>query len=191
MGRQGMLVFDGETGHTPQITLADAWGEARRSYREVFAIGEFRALCSAQMLSCADGQLAQAAIAILVYGRTHSAYVTALVYAVTYLPPVAGGPLLSGLADLPRRRVMIVCGLSRGPADPGAARRGEIGRRTAPGPLRAPLADEALGDGAAVTAFLRDHDPGAQVEQDAGPSEDREQGERQAHQGRVDAEVGG
>ena len=37
------------------------------------------------------------------------------------------------------------------------------------GRLRAPLADEALGDGAAVTAFFRDHDPGAQVEQDAAP----------------------
>jgi hypothetical protein len=30
---------------------------------------------------------------------------------LTYLPPIAGGPLLSGLADLfPRRRVMIVFG---------------------------------------------------------------------------------
>ena len=40
----------------------------------------------------------------LVYGRTHSAFLTALAYALTYLPPIAGGPLLSGLADLfPRR----------------------------------------------------------------------------------------
>jgi MFS family permease len=46
----------------------------------------------------------QVAIAILVYRRTHSAFLTAL----AYLPPIAGGPLLSGLADLfPRRRVMI------------------------------------------------------------------------------------
>jgi MFS family permease len=54
------------------------------------------------------------AIAILVYGRTHSPFLTALAYALTYLPPIAGGPLLSGLADLfPRRRVMIVCDLFR------------------------------------------------------------------------------
>ena len=74
--------------------------EARTSYREVFAVGEFRALFSAQALSCAGDQFAQVAIAILVYGRTHSAFLTALAYALTYLPPIAGGPLLSGLADL-------------------------------------------------------------------------------------------
>ena len=62
------------------------------------------------MLSYAGDQFAQVAIAILVYGRTHSAFLTAPAYALTYLPPIAGGPLLSGLADLfPRRRVMIVC----------------------------------------------------------------------------------
>ena len=44
--------------------------EARSSYREVFAIGEFRALWSAQALSFAGDQFAQVAIAILVYGRT-------------------------------------------------------------------------------------------------------------------------
>jgi len=88
--------------------------EERSSYREVFAIGEFRALWSAQVLSYTGDQFAQVAIAILVYGRTHSAFLTALAYALTYLPPIAGGPLLSGLADLfPRRRVMIACDLFR------------------------------------------------------------------------------
>ena len=88
--------------------------EERSSYREVFAVGEFRALWSAQVLSYAGDQFAQVAIAILVYGRTHSAFLTALAYALTYLPPIAGGPLLSGLADLfPRRRVMIVCDVFR------------------------------------------------------------------------------
>jgi MFS family permease len=54
------------------------------------------------------------AIAILVYSRTHSPFLTALAYALTYLPPIAGGPLLSGLANLfPRRRLMIVCDLFR------------------------------------------------------------------------------
>jgi hypothetical protein len=74
--------------------------EARTSYREVFAIGEFRALFSAQVLPSAGDQFAQVAMAILVYGRTHSAFLTAVAYALTYLPPIAGGPLLSGLADL-------------------------------------------------------------------------------------------
>jgi MFS family permease len=88
--------------------------EERSSYREVFAIGEFRAIWAAQVLSYAGDQFAQVAIAILVYGRTHSPFLTALAYALTYLPPIAGGPLLSGLADLfPRRRVMIGCDLLR------------------------------------------------------------------------------
>ena len=89
-------------------------GAARSSYREVFAIAEFRALWTAQVLSFAGDQFAQVAIAILVYRRTHSAFLTALAYALTYLPPIAGGPLLSGLADLfPRRRVMIACDVLR------------------------------------------------------------------------------
>jgi len=66
------------------------------------------------VLSYAGDQFAQVAIAILVYGRTHSPFLTALAYALTYLPPIAGGPLLSGLADMfPRRRVMIACDLLR------------------------------------------------------------------------------
>ena len=88
--------------------------EQRSSYREVFAIAEFRALWTAQVLSFAGDQFAQVAIAILVYRLTHSAFLTALAYALTYLPPIAGGPLLSGLADLfPRRRVMIACDVLR------------------------------------------------------------------------------
>jgi MFS family permease len=88
--------------------------EQRSSYREVFAVAEFRALWTAQVLSFAGDQFAQVAIAILVYRKTHSAFLTAVAYALTYLPPIAGGPLLSGLADLfPRRRVMIACDVLR------------------------------------------------------------------------------
>ena len=65
-------------------------------------------------MSYAGDQFAQVAIAILVYRRTGSPLLTALAYALTYLPPIAGGPLLSGLADLfPRRRVMIICDVIR------------------------------------------------------------------------------
>jgi len=125
---------DAATVRTPQVrqpapeppkppdlaALEDQQGRHRRpaerqaSYREVFAIGEFRALWSAQVLSYAGDQFAQVAIAILVYNRTGSAFLTALAYALTYLPPIIGGPLLSGLADLfPRRRIMIGCDLIR------------------------------------------------------------------------------
>jgi MFS family permease len=88
--------------------------ERQATYREVFAVGEFRALWLAQALSFAGDQLAQVALAVLVYDHTGSALLTALVYTLTYLPPIVGGPVLSGLADLfPRRTLMIVCDVLR------------------------------------------------------------------------------
>ncbi|GAA2614922.1 MFS transporter [Actinomadura fulvescens] len=88
--------------------------EAQATYREVFAVGEFRALWLAQVLSFVGDQLAQVALAVLVYQATDSAMLTALTYALTYIPPIVGGPVLSGLADLfPRRTVMVVCDLLR------------------------------------------------------------------------------
>jgi MFS family permease len=84
------------------------------TFREVFAIGEFRALWLAQLLSVAGDQLARVAMTVLVYDRTHSALWTALTYAVTLLPWVVGGLALSGLADrLPRREVMVACDVAR------------------------------------------------------------------------------
>ncbi|MGP4026069.1 MFS transporter [Actinomadura sp. 3N407] len=88
--------------------------EEQATYREVFAVGEFRALWLAQALSFVGDQLAQVALAVLVYDHTRSALLTAVVYALTYIPPIVGGPVLSGLADLfPRRTVMVVCDVLR------------------------------------------------------------------------------
>jgi MFS family permease len=92
----------------PGIVAAEA------TFASVFAVGEFRALWLAQLLSVAGDQLARVAITVLVYDRTRSALLTALTYALTYLPWIVGGLALSGLADrLPRRRVMIDCDLAR------------------------------------------------------------------------------
>lgn len=84
------------------------------TFRDVFAIPEFRAIWLAQLLSVAGDQLARLAMTVLVYDRTHSALWTALTYAATFLPWVIGGLALSGLADrLPRRRVMVFCDVAR------------------------------------------------------------------------------
>lgn len=84
------------------------------TYGQVFAIGEFRALWLAQILSLLGDQLAQVALAYLVYQRTGSPLLTALTYALTYVPPIVGGPFLAGLADVfPRRRVMIATDVVR------------------------------------------------------------------------------
>jgi MFS family permease len=84
------------------------------TFRQIFAVGEFRALWLAQLLSVAGDQLARVAMTVLVFDRTHSALWTALTYAVTFLPWVIGGVALSGLADrLPRRQVMVACDVAR------------------------------------------------------------------------------
>jgi len=89
--------------------------EQQATYREVFAVAEFRHLWLAQALSYVGDQLTQVALAVLVYHRTGSPLLTALTYALTYLPPIVGGPVLSGLADIfPRRAVMVVCDVVRG-----------------------------------------------------------------------------
>ena len=100
--------------HAPRPGRHRQPGDHPVAYRDVFAVTEFRALWSAQALSCAGDQFAQVAIAFVVYARTGSAFLTAAAYALTYLPPVIGGPLLSGLAGLlPRQQMMITLDLIR------------------------------------------------------------------------------
>jgi MFS family permease len=94
-------------------------GESKRglpatpaTYRSLFSEGQFTSLFVAQAISLTGDQLARVALATLVFQETRSAFVTALVYAVTYVPWLVGGPLLGGLADrLPRRTVMVCCQL--------------------------------------------------------------------------------
>ncbi|HEV2376888.1 MAG TPA: MFS transporter [Streptosporangiaceae bacterium] len=87
---------------------------ARVTFSHVLAVGEFRVLWAAQLQSLVGDQLARVAMTVLVYDRTRSPFLTALTYAVTFLPWVIGGVALSGLADrLPRRQVMIACDLAR------------------------------------------------------------------------------
>ncbi|WP_410596827.1 MFS transporter [Amycolatopsis sp. lyj-23] len=77
-------------------------------FRDVLAVTEFRALFSAQLVSVTGDQLARVALSILVYDRTNSPGWAALTYALTFLPDLVGGPLLSGLADrYPPRTVML------------------------------------------------------------------------------------
>lgn len=84
------------------------------TFRDVFRVGEFQALWAALVLSIVGDQLARVALALLVFARTNSAALTALTYALTLLPDLLGGPLLSGLADrFPRREVMVAADVSR------------------------------------------------------------------------------
>ena len=72
-----------------------------------FTYREFRALWLARGLSLLGDQLARVAIAVLVYDRTNSPALTAITYALTFLPYLAG-PLLAGIGDRRSRRGVIV-----------------------------------------------------------------------------------
>ncbi|WP_222853410.1 MFS transporter [Fodinicola acaciae] len=82
--------------------------------RDVLANREFRALWLAESQSAAGDQLAKVALMVLVYARTGSALWAAGVFALTFLPAIAGGLGLSQFADrFPRRNVLVVCSLGQ------------------------------------------------------------------------------
>jgi MFS family permease len=86
----------------------------RVTFTAVLAIPEFRAMWAAELLSVAGDQLARVALSVLVFQRTNSAALTGLTYALTFVPALAGGVLLAGLADRhPRRDVMIAADVAR------------------------------------------------------------------------------
>ncbi|WP_236789457.1 MFS transporter [Amycolatopsis sp. GM8] len=75
--------------------------------RTVLANGEFRTVWLAEAQSTIGDQLTTVALALLVYHRTGSALLSAIAYALTFLPALAGGLGLAQLADrFPRRAVL-------------------------------------------------------------------------------------
>jgi MFS family permease len=96
-----------------RVTVKDAV-PPRATFRDVFAVREFRALWSSVILSTAGDRLALVALTLLVYDRTRSPLLAAVVYATGYLPWVIGGLFLAELADrYPRRSVMVFCDAAR------------------------------------------------------------------------------
>ena len=93
----------------------DPVGSARpATYREVFAVPEFRPLFGTFLLSTAGDELARVALTVLVYQRTSSPLLSALTFAISHFPWLIGGPFLSTLADrLPRHRVLIATDVVR------------------------------------------------------------------------------
>ncbi|MBT2386755.1 MFS transporter [Streptomyces sp. ISL-11] len=81
-------------------------------YAAVFAVREFRAVFAAHLLSLLGLVVGEIALSVLVYRMTGSPLMSALTFALGFLPYVAGGTLLSGVADrYPARRVLVVCNL--------------------------------------------------------------------------------
>ncbi|MFI7605618.1 MFS transporter [Micromonospora sp. NPDC049366] len=99
-----------------EATVSDerSSAEGQATFHEVFAQREFRAVFTAGALSWVGDYLAKAAVTLLVYQTTSSVALSAAAFAVSYLPWMAGGPLLAALAErYPYRRVMVACDLIR------------------------------------------------------------------------------
>jgi MFS family permease len=86
----------------------------RASFRDVFAVAEFRALWASQILSVGGDRLALVALTLLVYDRTRSPLLAAVAFAAGNLPYIVGALFLAGLADrFPRRSVMVFTDAAR------------------------------------------------------------------------------
>jgi MFS family permease len=84
------------------------------TFREVFSVREFRPLFGTFLLSTIGDELARVALTVLVYQRTESPLLSAATFAISYLPWLLFGPLLSTLADrFPRHRVLIASDAAR------------------------------------------------------------------------------
>ena len=77
-------------------------------------MAEFRPLFGSFLLSTIGDELARVALTVLVFQRTESTLLSAVTFAISYLPWVLGGPVLAALADrLPRHRVLIASDVAR------------------------------------------------------------------------------
>ena len=84
------------------------------TFRDVFAVREFRALWASQILSEGGDRLALVALTLLIYDKTGSPLLSAMAYAAGYVPWLIGGLTFAGLGDrLPRREVMVACDVIR------------------------------------------------------------------------------
>ncbi|MFD9728878.1 MFS transporter [Streptomyces sp. NPDC059072] len=85
---------------------------APRGYRSVFRVREFRAVFAAHLMSVLGVVVAEIALTVLVYRATGSPLMSALTFALGFLPYALGGTLLAGIADrYPARRVLVGCDL--------------------------------------------------------------------------------
>jgi predicted MFS family arabinose efflux permease len=100
-----------QTVRYQELTVSETTTE-QATWGSLLAVREYRYLWLSYAISLAGDQLARVAIAVLVFTQTHSALLTSVVYAMTFLPWLVGGPLLGGFADRhPRRTVMMACHL--------------------------------------------------------------------------------
>ena len=95
------------------VTTDRAEQARRASYRDVFGLREFSVIFAANIVSMLGTIVAAVALTVLVYEQTRSAALAASVMALSFLPYLIGGTLLSAAVDrLPARRALVACDLA-------------------------------------------------------------------------------
>ncbi|WP_107499915.1 MFS transporter [Streptomyces sp. fd1-xmd] len=93
------------------VTPARAQGGSA-GYLTVFRTPEFPAVFAAHLMSVLGLVVAEISLSVLVYRLTGSPLMSALTFALGFLPYALGGTLLAGIADRrPARRVLVTCDL--------------------------------------------------------------------------------
>ena len=101
---------DTNTGATN--TGATNTGASNTGYRAVLRVGGLRNIFIAHTVSMAGTVAAQVALSILIFERTGSPLLSALVLVCSFLPYALGGIALSSISDrFPARRVLVCCDL--------------------------------------------------------------------------------
>ncbi|MDT4997849.1 MAG: hypothetical protein QOD45_1917 [Pseudonocardiales bacterium] len=100
------------------MARAESWtpdtDKTNGRFVDVLRVRAFSVLYLAEMQSIVGDQVARIALAVLVFDRTGSAAASALSFACTFLPAIAGGAWLAGIGDrFSRRAVMVGCDVVR------------------------------------------------------------------------------
>lgn len=87
---------------------------AEATYRDVFANREFRVVLGAWTVSMMGNVVSDVALAVLILDRTGSPFLSALTFALAFIPYAIGGSLFSAVSDrYPARRVLVVGDLAQ------------------------------------------------------------------------------
>ncbi|MEV4348401.1 MFS transporter [Actinoplanes sp. NPDC049596] len=109
--RRNPVTAEIQRGH---VSEAVTESDRKITFRDLFGVREYRALYLSLIVNWVGDYLARAAITILVYEESKSVLMSAAAFAVSFLPWVVGGPLLSAVAErYPYRRVLITADLFR------------------------------------------------------------------------------
>ncbi|WIM97611.1 MFS transporter [Actinoplanes oblitus] len=98
----------------PKPATSATEGVESATFRSLFRLREFRAIYASMVISWIGDYLSRAAVTVLVYQQTHSVLLSAISFAIGYLPWILLGPVLAALGDrYPHRRVMVFCDVFR------------------------------------------------------------------------------